>query len=135
MSTPLPTRSDDTEVPRLTPLSPHDAIEQILAQLTVVVLRHPIAAQAAFKALVAEGRRFAATPDGQRWRAALAHSEFVRRGRAFWEASPLNLLEDHAQAVLPSGIVDAAVRAVGTGQVRNLLRDPGRKESLDGGRP
>jgi hypothetical protein len=115
--------------------APPDAIEDLLGQLTVVVLRHPVAAQAAFKALMAQGRRFAATPEGERWRAALVHSEFVRRGRAFWEESPLNLLEDHPEAVVPSGIIDAAVRAVGTGGVRSLLRDPTAAEADDDGRP
>jgi hypothetical protein len=123
----------DDAAPRLILSTPDEGIERLLAQLTVVVLRHPIAAQAAFKALVAEGRRFGETADGRRWRAALADSELVRRGRAFWEASLLNLMEDHADAVVPSGIVDAIVRSVGMGELRHLIRDA-TGEDVDGER-
>jgi len=115
------TSSDD--VPRLTLPASDAALERLVAQLSLIALRHPVAAQAVFTALVAEGRRFARTPEGQRWRAALASSEFVRRGRALWESSVLNLLEDDGDTVLPSAFGDAVVRAASRGEIHTLVRE------------
>lgn len=110
----------ETVGPRLTLPSQHDPLTAILHQLSVIVLRHPVAAQAAFAALVAEGRRFARTPEGSRWHAALADSELVRRGRSLWEGSLLNLLEDDPEALLPSSIFDAIVHAASRGELGAL---------------
>lgn len=41
-------------------------------------------------ALVEEGRRFAATPDGDRWRRVLAGASAAREGRALWTAAGLD---------------------------------------------
>ncbi|HZR80795.1 MAG TPA: hypothetical protein VFD92_06840 [Candidatus Binatia bacterium] len=113
--------ADWHDVPRLAPPAAADALERFFAQLAVVVLRHPVAAQAAFCALVAEGRRFSQTEEGRRWRDALACSELVRRGRALWEGSVLNLLVDDPDALLPSGLVDAIAHAASRGDLGDLL--------------
>lgn len=41
-------------------------------------------------ALVEEGRRFAATPDGDRWRRVLAGASTAREGRVLWTAAGLD---------------------------------------------
>ncbi len=41
-------------------------------------------------ALVEEGRRFATTPDGDRWRHVLAGASTAREGRALWTAAGLD---------------------------------------------
>jgi hypothetical protein len=41
-------------------------------------------------ALVEEGRRFAATPDGDRWRRVLAGASAAREGRVLWTAAGLD---------------------------------------------
>ncbi len=41
-------------------------------------------------ALVEEGRRFAATPDGDRWRRVLAGASTAREGRVLWAAAGLD---------------------------------------------
>ena len=41
-------------------------------------------------ALVEEGRRFAATPQGERWRRVLAGASAAREGRALWTAAGLD---------------------------------------------
>lgn len=112
-----PIRTDDplAPLPRLTLQhsgAAADGLAQLLRQVSISVLKHPVAAQAIFSAFVAEGRRFAQTPEGQRWRVALADSELVRRGRALWEASALNMLEDSPGTVIPTAILDAVVHAV-----------------------
>ena len=79
----------------------------LLRQLQGVLLSHPVAAQAAFAALVAEGRRFATSPAGRRWQERLVRSPLLRRARAPWDAATLWMLEDGAPDVLPSAYVDA----------------------------
>jgi hypothetical protein len=41
-------------------------------------------------ALVEEGRRFAATPEGDRWRRVLAGASTAREGRVLWAAAGLD---------------------------------------------
>ena len=89
-----------------------DPLQRALAALVRVLVHHPVAAQAAFTALIAEGRRFGRTPEGQSWKTALAGSELVRRGRARWESSALNFLVDDVVRVIPAAIFDALVRAL-----------------------
>ena len=50
-----------------------DALLQLMRRAAAVVLKHPVAAQAAFAALVAEGRAFAKTEEGARLDATLRH--------------------------------------------------------------
>ena len=111
------------DAPRLTPAATEGVLERFFSQLSVVALRHPIAAQAAFAALVAEGRRFSQTDEGRRWRDALASSELVRRGRALWEGSVLNLLVDDPDTALPSALADAIARAASRDELGSLLQD------------
>ncbi|MGE0026630.1 MAG: hypothetical protein AB7O78_19490 [Thermoleophilia bacterium] len=47
-------------------------------------------ARALLLALVEEGRRFAATPEGDRWRRVLAGASAAREGRALWTAAGLD---------------------------------------------
>ncbi len=99
-----------SDMPRLRLRTPEDPLARALRAASEFFLKHPLAAQALFTALVAEGRRFAQTPEGRRWRAGLAQSELVRRGRALWEGSLLNMLDDDPDAVMPSSVFDALVR-------------------------
>jgi len=43
------------------------------------------------RALLAEGRRFARTPAGARWRHVLGQSSLAREGRALWDAAGTDL--------------------------------------------
>ncbi|WP_437317531.1 hypothetical protein [Sorangium sp. So ce385] len=98
------------------------AIPAILRRAQLLVLKHPVAAQAAFAALIAEGRRFAATPEGTEWAAALAGSDLVRRGRQVWDAVGMNMLEDDPDAILPSAYLEALLRAARSPDLEDALR-------------
>ncbi len=111
------------EAPGLELEVPPDALADLFRTASALMLKHPVAAQAAYTALVAEGRRFAETPEGRHWRSALAGSEFVRRGRALWETSLLNLLEDNPDAVLPASLKDAIVRAISRPEIMRSFLD------------
>lgn len=91
----------------LRPGAPDDALAGVVEAASRFVLAHPAAAQVLFRALVDEGRRIAATPGGRRLQDALAASELVRRGRAFWDGSALALLEDAPDVLLPAGVREA----------------------------
>ena len=95
--------------------------EPVLVRLHAAMLQHPVATQAIVSALVAEGRRFAETPEGRRWSARLARSELVRRGQILWEGSGLALFDDDAGAVLPSALLDCALGALAGADVMGLL--------------
>ncbi|MFV8750947.1 hypothetical protein ACNOYE_10420 [Nannocystaceae bacterium ST9] len=99
-------------------------LEQLLAlleQARVFLLRHPIASQAVFTALVGEGRRFAASERGAEWARTLAQAPAMTRARAVWEATSLNLLSADEQAVLPSTWVEALLRSVELPELDRLL--------------
>lgn len=93
----------------------------LLRRVQLAILAHPVAAQAAFAALMAEGRRFAATPEGAEWMAALAGSELAREGRRLWDALSMNLLEDDPATIVPSAYLEALLRAPSTPDLEALL--------------
>jgi len=68
----------------------------------MLLVKYPVAARSAVAAFVAEGRRFAQTDEGRRWKEALAGTELVRRGRLVWEGCSLNMLEEDDRTVFPS---------------------------------
>lgn len=90
---------------------PEDELGTLLAELRWLTLRHPIAAHGAVRALIAEGRRFAATPEGAAWRARLAESELVRRGQLLWDVGTWGALDGDEAQLLPSELVDMFARA------------------------
>ncbi len=93
----------------------------LLEQARGFLLRHPIASQAVFTVLVAEGRRFAASERGAAWAQTLARAPAMTRAREVWEATSLNLLTGDDQAVLPSTWVEALLRAVELPELDRLL--------------
>jgi hypothetical protein len=95
---------------------------EVLRRLQGLLLQHPLAAQAAFSALVAEGRRFATTPEGAAWKSTLAGSELVRNGRQLWDALALNLLEEDASTVVPSTYLEALFQAASSPELEALVR-------------
>ena len=78
----------------------------VLGELQQFVLQHPVAAQKIFAALVAEGRKYAATPEGGRRARALAANPAMARARQFWEASLASVLQEGGDTVLPSSYVE-----------------------------
>ena len=98
-----------------------DELDAVLHQLQLVILRHPLAAQALFRGLVAEGRAFARTAEGQRWAAVLADSPLIRRGGMVWDVTTLRTLDDDPETQVPSGILDAFVKVTLVDALEPLL--------------
>lgn len=120
--------------PAPAPSSPPTEEDRMLAALRAIqefVLRHPVAARAAYAALVAEGRAFAETEAGRALHDSLQRSQLLQRARLLWEMASLHALSEETPDLLPSAYLDGLFLAAAT-------RDP--DELLDrlfgaGGRP
>jgi hypothetical protein len=100
----------------------HDAnLEQGLRRLQEVLLRHPLAVQAAFSALVAEGRTFAKTAEGAELRDRLARSSRFGKARMVWEVLTMSGFTERPQGALPGVFVDALARAMVSDRLEPLL--------------
>lgn len=78
------------------------------------VLGNPAAARGLHNLLVAEGRRYAQSPEGARLRDALVASESVENLRRLWETVSLNVLDgpaasDAAPAAWAELLADAVI--------------------------
>ena len=73
------------------------------------------------QACVAEGRRFAQTPEGARWKDTLSRSELIRRGRLVWKAYGLDALLEGAPKLVPSDWLDSFVAQIGSADLEALL--------------
>jgi hypothetical protein len=98
-----------------------DEVSIALRRVQLLLLKHPIAAQAAFAALVAEGRRFSRTPEGAEWAEALAGSDLVRKGRRVWDAVAMNMLEEDPDTIIPSAYLEALLSAARSADLEGLL--------------
>jgi plasmid stabilization system protein ParE len=88
----------ERDAPQLHPAPPEEAggtertAYDLLLGARRAVLGNPAAARRVHDLLVAEGRRYAATPRGARLRDQLAASEAVENLRRVWETVSLNVL-------------------------------------------
>jgi len=97
----------------MTEVSQDERIDRAIQQLTRAIVKYPLAAQAAYRALVREGRAFATTEEGRQIRDQLAQSDLAARLRTAWELVTLGMLRDEAPAgAIPSVLVEALVQAV-----------------------
>lgn len=98
-----------------------DGLFAALRQAQRLIVRYPVAAQSAFAAVVAEGRAFAATPEGAALRERLAGSDLVRRGRVVWEVGTLNVLEEQPTTMMPSKVMEALAKAATVPDLEPML--------------
>lgn len=96
-------------------------ILELLNDAQMALLKYPTAAQAAFAALVREGRRYAETEAGKRWLKVLGASDLMRRARWVWETTSLNMLEEDAETIVPSTYLEALLRAADALSMEDLL--------------
>lgn len=106
-------------------------VTAVLREAQLLLLKHPVAAQAAFQTFVREGRAFAKTSAGAQWRARLEGSELIDRGRVVWEIVTMKLLEEESPTTLPSKLLEAfakTTRAESIEQMLTALFDPDPEE-------
>lgn len=97
-----------------------DEVGRLVTHAHAMLLKHPVASRAAFRALVAEGRRFAETDAGRVWKERLESSDLVERGRSVFEIASLGMLDDRP-AVLPTQFVDMIAYAVSVADLEPRL--------------
>jgi hypothetical protein len=107
-------------------------ISALLRHFQRAVLEHPVAAQAAFSALVAEGHDFSQTPEGMAWQRRLISSRLVEKGRSIWETATLGVLEEDRSTVVPSRILDAFVKLTHEHALEKILARLYEKEAPGG---
>lgn len=107
---------DDDGLPELRLRAAEAELDELLADAQAVVLTHPVAAQAVYAALVAEGRRVAATPEGQALRDRLERSALARRFGEAWEVGTLNALHADAEGPFPADFGDLLFAAAQSGR-------------------
>ncbi len=120
------------EPPRVVLREPEDEVGRLLRALQRLLLKYPVASQALFTALVAEGRLFGGTEAGRVWRTRLAASPLIRRGRVVWDETTLRMLEEDPATVIPSAVVDAFVHAAMMDSLEPFLSRLFEEGVLDG---
>jgi hypothetical protein len=112
-----------------------DETVAMLRALQRTILRHPAAAQAAVRALVAEGRRYAETEEGQIWRRRLEGSELLHHLRIVWQIASLGSMEARENEPMPSAYVDGLFMAASSGDpdaiLDRLFGGPGGEPDAD----
>jgi hypothetical protein len=98
-----------------------DELSSILNAARRAIQAHPIAAQAIFAALAAEGRRFAETPEGREWKERLAGSDLLERARLVWDTVSLTAITEDASEPLPSAYLEGVLRAAAVDALEPLL--------------
>lgn len=83
--------------------------------------RHPIAFQAAYSALIREGRAFAKTPEGSALRGQLASSELVRGSRLIWRILSMGAFVESTDEILPSTYLESIAQACSSDLLEPLL--------------
>lgn len=112
---------DEHVQPRIALGDPAAIEVHLVHRLQRVLLMHPVACQAAFTALVAEGRRFADTDEGRGWRDRLTRSDLLRQVRLVFDLSTLGLLEEATSPTLPSSYLDALFMIAAGGDADAVL--------------
>lgn len=100
---------------------PDDDLLRALEGLQDLLLRHPVAAQAAFAALAAEGRRFATTREGEEWQKRLQGSELLSRLRLVWDSLGMATFVEKPTEALPSFFIDGVIQAARENDLELLL--------------
>ena len=106
---------------RVTLREENDRVSDFLLKGQRFLMKHPQASRAIILSLVEEGRRFAGTPEGQRWMEDLASSELAKRGVLIWEAYGLDLLLEANPVVTPSTWLDLVLSAITNPDLEGIL--------------
>ncbi len=95
--------------------------ESLLESIRSAAFRHPVAVQSAFAALVAEGRRYAETPEGVELLDGLLNSPTLSRMRVAWEVLTMSAFVEKPEGALPSVFVENLVRGLKVNALEPLL--------------
>ena len=98
-----------------------DSLE-LLYVVQTMVSRYPQATSVIARALLAEGKRFAATPEGAALAARVAGSPALARLRAVWEGIATTLPDDAGIDIMPTDALELVARSPdGADELHELL--------------
>ena len=100
-----------------------DEAQLIFALETVhrAIFQYPMAIQAAFSALVVEGRRYAETDEGAVLCQRLGRARVMGRARILWDVLSMSAFTERNDGPLPSVFADTLVRALKSRHIEPLL--------------
>ena len=104
----------DLDLPTLAIGEPDEAVTDMLRELQRAVLLHPEAARALLHALAREGRMFAQTVEGARWKQRLMRSDLLARALIVTQTATAFALDEVGPGGTPSALVDAIAAAART---------------------
>jgi hypothetical protein len=110
-----------SEIPTIELHSFDESILRTLQSLQRALLKHPVAFQAAFSGLIAEGEAFAKTPEGQKLKTTLEGSPFVQQLRYVFDLTTVSMLEREPPDILPSAYLDTLFMLAGSDRSDDLL--------------
>lgn len=96
----------ESDIPTIELHSFDESTLRALQSLQRALLKHPIAFQSAFSGLIAEGKRFEKTPEGQELKTKLEGSSLVQQLRYVFDLTTISLLEREPPDILPSAYLD-----------------------------
>jgi hypothetical protein len=114
---------EDQGVPTLQLYNFDKTCLRVLQSLQGVLLKHPVAFQAAFSALVSEGEEFAKTPEGRELKTKLQCSLVVQQLQYVFDLGTLSILERNPQDILPSEYIDTLFMLANSDKSDSLLDD------------
>jgi hypothetical protein len=109
-------------VPELVIADQETAILDLLRLLQRGALLHSEAACALYEGLADEGRMFAQTAEGKRWRERILRSALLERALLVWQNATLFMTEEPGDGATPSALIDA-VAATAASPRRDALLD------------
>ena len=98
-----------------------EVLTQLLGEMHTLIARYPYVARTLAAAFVAEGQRFAETPEGREWYETLSESELIRRGQLIWEAYGLDNLVESEPEHLPAMWTDTFATAAAHTDLESIL--------------
>jgi hypothetical protein len=107
-------------LPRLI-LKDNDNLISVLRFIQRLLVKNPRAVGAIVQAVVAEGYRFAESPDGQRWKGLLTRSELIQRGRLIWDSYGFGSLMDTKPVLVPSDWLELIVGGLMNADLETVL--------------
>jgi hypothetical protein len=116
------TAPPDDLVPEVVIGDQEDAILDLLREMQSAALVHSEATRALYRSLVQEGRLFAQTAAGRRWKERILRSALLERAVLIWQNATLWITEEPADTAAPSALIDAVAAAA---------MSPRRDELLD----
>lgn len=118
---PAPKPGDGMDLPTIELRETEQGILRVLRSIQTTLITHPVAGQAAFNALLQEGRNFAKTEEGRALKTKIERSELLHRARLIFDFSTLSMLEEDPPEIMPSAYIDVLFMLASSDRTDQIL--------------